>query len=164
MHHILTALFVLAVLLCLGARASATQPTKAEMNAAKTWLDANLGPAAASHPFSFIYNGRPSEEALKAWTTERTATNLDPNRTRRTITYSDPATGLILRCEAIELQRQRRGRVTRGNDDTDLDGHGVARSSHGEDAYHPHGNLRGAARLGAVRQRVVVTGGPFTPR
>ena len=102
MHHILTALFVLAVLLCLGARASATQPTKAEMNAARTWIDTNLGPAAASHPFSFIYNGRPSEELLKAWTTARTATKLDPNRTRHTITFSDSATGLILRCEAIE--------------------------------------------------------------
>jgi len=102
MHHILTALFILALLLSLGARASATQPTKDEMNAAKTWIDANLGPAAASHPFSFIYNGRPSEEALKAWASERSATKLDSNRTRHTITFSDPGTGLILRCEAIE--------------------------------------------------------------
>jgi alpha-galactosidase len=102
MHHILTALFVLALLLCLAARASAVQPTKAEMNAAKAWIDANLGPTAASHPFSFTYNGRPSAEALKSWATERSAIKLDANRTRHTITFSDPATGLILRCEAVE--------------------------------------------------------------
>jgi alpha-galactosidase len=102
MHHILTALFVLALLLCLAARASAVQPTKDEMNAAEKWIDANLGPTVASHPFSFIYNGRPSAEALKSWATERSAIKLDSNRTRHTITFSDPATGLILRCEAIE--------------------------------------------------------------
>ncbi|MGA2659942.1 MAG: alpha-galactosidase [Verrucomicrobiota bacterium] len=53
-------------------------------------------------PFSFIYGGRPFLELLRDWTCERGAKRLDDQRTERTLTYTDPKTGLEVRCVAIE--------------------------------------------------------------
>jgi len=102
MHHVFTALFVLAALLCFGAQARAVKPTDDEMGAASAWVQANLGPAAASHPFAFTYNSQASADILRAWKRELTTRKLDHNRTQHTLAYSDPATGLVVRCEAIE--------------------------------------------------------------
>jgi alpha-galactosidase len=53
-------------------------------------------------PFSFVYDGKPSSELLKTWKCERTASELDEARTQHVVTYTDPKTGLVLRCVAIE--------------------------------------------------------------
>lgn len=53
-------------------------------------------------PFSFVFDGKPSSELLKLWKTERTSKELDEARTQHTLTFTEPATGLVLRCEAIE--------------------------------------------------------------
>jgi len=72
------------------------------------WLDelpTPLGPSVvevAAPFFSFTYGGRPSSQLLKTWKVERTSKKLDDARTQRTIVYTDPATGLIVRCVAIE--------------------------------------------------------------
>lgn len=52
-------------------------------------------------PFSFTYNGRPSSEFLATWKTERKMEKLDERRTAHTVAYSDPAGGLVVRCEAV---------------------------------------------------------------
>jgi len=56
----------------------------------------------ADPPFSFIYGGQPSAALLKTWDLKRSTKKLDDHRTARTLTYTDPKTGLVLRCEAIE--------------------------------------------------------------
>ena len=72
------------------------------------WLDelpTPLGPSLveAGEPFfSFTYGGRQSPQLLKTWKVERTWKKLDDARAQRTIVYTDPATGLIVRCAAIE--------------------------------------------------------------
>jgi alpha-galactosidase len=66
------------------------------------------GGPAVSNPgapvFSFMYDGKPSSEFLKEWKLERTSKPLDAQRTERTMTYTDPKTGLIVRVVAIEYR------------------------------------------------------------
>ena len=61
-------------------------------------------PAAPSMdaPFSFVYGGRPSSDFLKDWVVQRATRRLDDQRTEITVTYTDPATHLIVRCVAVQ--------------------------------------------------------------
>jgi alpha-galactosidase len=59
-------------------------------------------PFTTEPPFSFVYGGRPSSTLLAGWKLERSARELDPRRTERTLRYSDPATALEVRCVAVE--------------------------------------------------------------
>jgi len=52
--------------------------------------------------FAFTYDGKPSAEVIKAWSATRQADRLDEKRTQHTTVWSDPKTGLILRCVAVE--------------------------------------------------------------
>ena len=53
-------------------------------------------------PFSFVYGGKSSTELLKTWSVSSTSKVLDKNRIELTNTYSDPDTGLQVRCVGIE--------------------------------------------------------------
>jgi alpha-galactosidase len=90
-------------------------PTPEEMYLARRWVAAKFeapakdlpvvgqdAAATTDPPFSFVYGGRPSAELLKTWTTERASRELDARRTEHTITYRDLATGLAIRCVAVE--------------------------------------------------------------
>jgi alpha-galactosidase len=55
-------------------------------------------------PFSFVYGDRTSDELLGAWKFQETVTKLDPNRAGRTQIYTDPNTGLVMRCEMVEYK------------------------------------------------------------
>lgn len=54
--------------------------------------------------FSFIYNNKPSSEFLGAWKATRSDKPIDANRTERILGFSDPKTGLEIRCEGIEYK------------------------------------------------------------
>ncbi len=54
--------------------------------------------------FSFTYGGKPSAELLKTWKLDRTKRELDANRMEHTLTYTDPKTGLVVRCVGIEYK------------------------------------------------------------
>jgi len=56
----------------------------------------------ATPPFSFTYGGQSWAALLPGWKLERTQRELDAQRTEHTLTYTDPATGLVVRCVAIE--------------------------------------------------------------
>ncbi len=56
----------------------------------------------SSLPFSFVYDGRPSDELLAAWPKKTRKQKLDACRTQRTWTWTDPATGLEVKCVAVE--------------------------------------------------------------
>jgi len=64
-------------------------------------LDLRRGPDTTDPPFSFTYGGRPSAQLLKEWKVERTPEKLDDGRTRHTLIWSDPKTGLQVRCMGI---------------------------------------------------------------
>ena len=59
----------------------------------------------ATPPFSFVYDGKPSAELLGGWQCRRVSTRLDDARTRIRNVYTDPKTGLELRCEAVQYAR-----------------------------------------------------------
>lgn len=52
-------------------------------------------------PFSFIYGGVKSSELLNKWPVKRSSRELDGQRTEYTEIYSDPKTGLEVRCVAV---------------------------------------------------------------
>lgn len=70
------------------------------------WLaDLPQGPLPGAYsvdaPFSFHYGSRDSAEFLPAWRIERTSRNLDTDRTEYVTIYTDPQTGLTVRCVAV---------------------------------------------------------------
>ena len=54
-------------------------------------------------PFSFVYDGKPSEEFLESWQRTEKTERLDDSRTRRTLVFTDPKTGLRVTCIATEF-------------------------------------------------------------
>jgi alpha-galactosidase len=75
--------------------AAAVSPTPEEMAAAKQWAE-------AARPFSFVCDGKPSSELLDAWEAKRATRKLDAERAERTLTWTDPKTGLEVRCVSVE--------------------------------------------------------------
>ena len=68
----------------------------------RDWVRAAFEDGTASPPFSFTLDGKPSADFLKTWPVERASRSLDPQRTEQTCQYRDPATGLLVRCVAVE--------------------------------------------------------------
>lgn len=52
--------------------------------------------------FSFTYGGRSSAELLPKWKVERSSRKLDALRNERRIVWTDPSTGLQVRCVGVE--------------------------------------------------------------
>jgi len=59
-------------------------------------------PYSAQPPFSFIYGGRASSEFLGQWKLERETKKLDDQREQHTLTWSDPQSGLRVRCVGVQ--------------------------------------------------------------
>ncbi len=67
------------------------------------WVKTHLENPRPGQPFSFVYGGKASRELLPSWTTQRGTATIDAHRTSRTLSWSDPATGLWKsRCVAVE--------------------------------------------------------------
>jgi alpha-galactosidase len=88
--------------------ARAVAPTADEMTLSHQWAANHFetGPESkdAQPFFSFVYDDRPSAELLKTWELKRTTRQLDDKRTESTLTYTDPKTGLVLRCVGVEYK------------------------------------------------------------
>ena len=54
--------------------------------------------------FSFTYDGKSSDALLPQWKPERSSRALDNQRTERRVVWTDPATGLEVRCVGVEYQ------------------------------------------------------------
>jgi alpha-galactosidase len=93
------------VLIACSLRAELVQaisPTAAESSAARQWTAARFENTVPL--FSFTYGGKPSAELLKNWQLKRASRPLDSQRTEHTLTYTDAATGLVLRCVGVEYR------------------------------------------------------------
>ena len=77
-------------------------PTAEEMTTTEEWIALNLGRETSDPAFSFKYGDRSSVDFLKECEIEDSSEELDEHLSRRTITYTDPQTGLELRCVVIE--------------------------------------------------------------
>jgi alpha-galactosidase len=62
----------------------------------------HLADAKSDLPFSFTYDGQPSAKLLTEWPAKVENQRLDEHRTRRTITRTDPKTGLEVRCVVVD--------------------------------------------------------------
>jgi alpha-galactosidase len=101
----LAAVLAAGMILGLAANVRAVSPTADEMASAKGFASEHLSSAqAANLPYSFVYGGRASSELLRSWTRQEQSEILDSSRTRRTVVYTDPQTGLEVRCIAVEYQ------------------------------------------------------------
>ncbi len=70
------------------------------------WLaDLPLGPLSGAYsleaPFSFRYGGRNSGELRSGWRVERSTRKLSTEKTEYVEMYTDPQTGLVVRCVAV---------------------------------------------------------------
>ena len=83
-------------------RLLAAEPTPAENAAAKQWMENNLLEGKLGRPFGFVYGGKPAGELLPQWKFSRTTRQIDPQRREHTQTWNDQATGLQVRCVAVE--------------------------------------------------------------
>lgn len=64
-------------------------------------------PYSTEQPFSFAYDGKPSAELLKTWkleTTTNSAASPDSGKITTTRTWTDPVTGLQVRCVSVEYR------------------------------------------------------------
>jgi alpha-galactosidase len=88
--------------------ARAVSPTADELALSRQWAASHFdaGPELGNYLpfFSFAYDDRPSVELLKTWQFKRETRKIDENRTEYTLTYTDPKTGLAVRCVGIEYQ------------------------------------------------------------
>ena len=110
--NVLSSLAGAAVLWITASRlASATSPSPDEMAAAQSWMAAKFMGTTESRSkahdepfFSFTYNGRPSAELLKTWAFRRTRRLLSETKIQHSLTYCDPKTGMVLRCEGVQYR------------------------------------------------------------
>ena len=111
-------LFLAALLVASLARGVA--PTADELSEARQWAAAKFqgrqgtsktqpgqpneprAPRGTTVPFSFNYDGRSSDELLRDWPLQRSSRERGPSQTEHTLTWTDPNTGLQVRCVALE--------------------------------------------------------------
>lgn len=98
------ALACLALLLLAGCPfpSHAEPATPAELKLRRRWAAQHFDGKASALPFAFTYGGRPAWELIPAWKLERQRAKPQAGRILRTLTCTDPATGLRVRCEATE--------------------------------------------------------------
>lgn len=82
--------------------AGAVAPTPAEMTLARQWRDAHFTADGAAWPFSFRLGGQDGRALLRDWKRDQATDALDPHRTRTTVTWTDPAGTLQVRCSRVE--------------------------------------------------------------
>jgi alpha-galactosidase len=80
---------------------AALRPTGKEMNQAHRWASSYFGVRPHPLPFTFTYGGDASADLLRKWKSSRTVSKIDDTRTRIETTWTDPATGLQVVCDAV---------------------------------------------------------------
>jgi alpha-galactosidase len=92
----------LAVLLAGGVVAAAGPVQPEEMRQKDQWAKSHLLGPQAMMPFSFVYDGQPSDKLLLDWPKKAETKRLNANRTQHAFTWTDPKTGLEVCCSAVE--------------------------------------------------------------
>jgi alpha-galactosidase len=77
--------------------------TATEIDLKDQWVKKHLlGKTSDSLPFSFVFDSHGSEELLTEWPKKSETTKLDGARTRHAFTWTDPKTGLEVRCVVVD--------------------------------------------------------------
>lgn len=96
-----TAVVTVAVL-TLAVSAHLQAPTPGESAAAQDSLQTALLAEKPAWPFGFGYDGRPAHALLEGEAIHRPTRALDVSRRQHTLVWTDHATGLQIRCLAVE--------------------------------------------------------------
>ena len=67
-------------------------------------LNDAASPVPSGPPFTFTYASHPSTENLSAWERTEESKDLDAARVQHTLVWTDPKTGLAVRCVAVEYR------------------------------------------------------------
>ena len=67
-------------------------------------LDTMTTPFSTDPPFSLAVDGKPFAELLKNWKRSHQSRQLDEQRMEHTLSFTDPQSGLVVRCQAIEYR------------------------------------------------------------
>jgi alpha-galactosidase len=96
----------IAILLTAAFNASRTNAAvvakPAEIQRRNAWIQERLLDEKPRVPFSFLYDGKKSDELLAVWRKKATAKRIDDVRTQHTVTWTDPKTTLEIRCVAVQ--------------------------------------------------------------
>ncbi|MCX5670639.1 MAG: hypothetical protein NTU94_04885, partial [Planctomycetota bacterium] len=93
----------LLAVLNLALNAAEAEVMKQEESKAKNqWVNEHLLDVKAKVPFSFVYDGRASETVLAEWPRNVESKKLDAARTQHTLVWTDPNSGLEVRCVAVD--------------------------------------------------------------
>lgn len=102
-RYLLKTVFALCILSPQFAKAA--QPTADEMADSRQWAAEHFeGTATLAAFFSFNYDGKPSAELLPTWDFGKETRRLDDQRIEYRLTWTDPRTGVVLRCVGTEYR------------------------------------------------------------
>ncbi|MBN1421365.1 MAG: alpha-galactosidase [Planctomycetes bacterium] len=97
-----TSAWVVSIAWALGGSAHAVEPTAADRARAHAWAAAALdADPAGGRIFSFTYGGAASQDLLGTWRRTAASRDLGGGRIERSIAWTDPKTGLAVRCIAV---------------------------------------------------------------
>lgn len=100
--HVPVFVIGLAAMLLISA-AYASQPLKSEINMSNSWNNTHFMSNELSEvPFSFVYNGQPSNELLSRWKMHKLSKKLDKTRTQTTSIWTDPQSNLQVKCVSVK--------------------------------------------------------------
>ncbi len=102
LHRIVAMVVLLAAIGVTPLRAeSGVSIAPAELARKTEWVQHHLSAENAAF-FSFAYGGKTSGALLPRWEKQTKQTKLDDQRTEHELTWTDPRTGLVVRCRAVE--------------------------------------------------------------
>jgi len=90
-------------LVCPPAWAGGMEPTIRESEQKNTWVKQHFA-TVKDAPYSFVCGGKAGRDLLDEWRFKETEDQLDANRVQRTQTWTDPATGLEMKCISVTYQ------------------------------------------------------------
>jgi alpha-galactosidase len=93
---------ILAII-CHAFQSFAATPSADEMRRRSDWLMSHFGSRAATPVFSFAYDGHDADRSLDKWK-RATARHAFADRTLHATSFTDPRTGLVVRCEVAEFR------------------------------------------------------------
>ncbi|MFI5387097.1 MAG: alpha-galactosidase [Fimbriimonadales bacterium] len=98
--------FVFFMILLASSSVCAVKPTPAEMRLAHEWAMARFRDGekgrAPEPPFTFVFGGHSSSDILKNWKREMRTMRMYRNRTAMDEVFTDPASGMVVTCRAVE--------------------------------------------------------------
>ena len=74
----------------------------AEKRQKSDWVKENLLSPKANPAFSFVYGGKNSSELLRSWSRTEKRHSMDNHRVEHVIMWTDPVTGLAVKCVVVE--------------------------------------------------------------